>query len=249
MSMSSGYSGGSPGFSGGSPSGLRLDAINQAWGIVQKNLVTWIVAALIYLAITGVIVVLQNMVEPHRTAQGTTGGSPAVSLMLSLLSFAVSSLLMGGLYRMALKELRGQTASPGDIFSATDVLPALLGSGILVPLAVGLGFLLCILPGIYMAPLLLFVPIIVADQRVGAVDGFKRSWNALKPHWGSAFLFSFALGIVNLVGALLCGVGLLVTWPISIVALAIVYNDFFGGGANTFNNNANLYPPIPNIPQ
>ncbi len=230
---------------------VRLDAISQAWGIVQKNIATWVVSALIYGAIVGVIAILQGAVGPKAGANGTvSGGAPLVGFMLSILSFIVSSFLLGGLYRMALKELRGGTASPGEIFGATDILPALLGGSLLVGLVTGIGFLLCVLPGLYIAPLLFLTTVIIADNRAGAVDALTQSYNALKGQWLNAFLFGLVLGIINFVGALLCGLGLLVTIPISIVAVAVVYNDFFGNGSGAFNNaNSSLYPPIPNIPQ
>lgn len=193
---------------------------------------------------------MQGAVGPKAGANGTiSGGSPLVSLLLQILSFVVSSFLLGGLYRMALREVRGETTGPGDIFSATDVLPALLGGSLLVGIAVAIAFLLCVLPGFYLAPLMFLVTPLIVDGKAGAVDALTQSYNALKGHWVGAFLFGLALFAVNFVGALLCGLGLLVTLPITVVAIALVYTDFFGGGTGAFNNNAGLYPPIPTIPQ
>ena len=242
MSMSSNYG-------GTNPVGVRTAAIGEAWAIVQKNLGTWIVTALIYVIIVGVLNVLQRAVGPHANADGTLGGSKALGIVLTLVSAAVGGFLMGGAVRMALKQLRGEATSPGDLFSGSDILPNLMGVGVLQTLAIVIGLALCILPGLYIAPLLILAVPIVADQKVSPLDGISRSFNVLKPHWGGAFVLSFLLGLILIGGALACLVGLLVAWPILVVTMAIVYQDFFGGNTNAFNNNAALYPPIPNIPQ
>jgi uncharacterized membrane protein len=36
------------------------------------------------------------------------------------------------------------------------------------------------------------------------------------------------IGVVNIIGALICGVGLLVTIPISVAAMTVAYKDIVG---------------------
>ena len=239
-----------PGFGGGSNSvGVRTAAIGEAWKVVQQNLGTWIVTAIIYLVVLSVFSFIQRAVGPQVNPDGTIGGSNTMGFLVSMISAAVGGFLLGGAFRMALKQLRGETTSPGDLFSGTDILPSLMGAGVLQTLVILIGLVLCILPGLYIAPLLLLAIPIVADQKVGAIDGIGRSFNALKPHWGGAFLLSLILGLIIIAGTLCFLVGLLIAWPILIVTIAIVYNDFFGGNSNASNVNTNLYPPIPHIPQ
>ena len=226
---------------------VRLAAIGEAWSVVQKNLATWIIATIIYAVISGVISFMQRTLGPHVNADGSMGGSSVLGLLLSLFSIAIGGFLMGGLYKMALKQLRGESIAPGDIFSASDVLPALIGASLLTGIAIGLGLILLIIPGLILTALLMLTTPVIVDKSAGAIEGMTQSLNALKPHIGGSLIFLLALVGINILGAIPCGLGLLVTAPVSIVAVAIVYRDFFLGGT-TASGDANLFPPIPNIP-
>jgi hypothetical protein len=228
------------GFSGGSnPAGVRLAIIGEAWAVVQKNMGTWIVAALIYIAIVGVVSAVMGQIA---------GKSVPLSILLSLITAAIGGFLMGGALRMAFKQLRGESTSPVEIFNGSDIASATIGASVLQQVVLSIALAACILPGLFIAPLLLLVLPIATAQKTGPVESLSRSFNLLKPHWSSAFVLSLVLGLILIVSAIPCGLGLLVTWPLIIVVGAILYNDFFGGGS-AFDTNTNLYPPIPNIPQ
>lgn len=174
--------------------------------------------------------------------------SPGVAFLLSLFELVVSAFLSGGMYRIALKQLRGEPTSVNDLFSAGDVVPALLGATVLALIAIFLGLILCIIPGLILGLLLMFYTPLIVDKRAGVVDSLTMSFNALKPHLGGLMVYALAIIGINLIGLLACGLGLLVTVPVTVVSIAIIYQDFFQGG-QAFNANTNLYPPIPTIPQ
>jgi hypothetical protein len=58
------------------------------------------------------------------------------------------------------------------------------------------------------------------------------SYNALKPFAWGMFIFMFVVGLCAGLGACLCGVGLLFTYPIYVLAVALTYNNFFPPVAN-----------------
>lgn len=238
----------SPGMTGSSGAGeVRLGAIGEAWSEVQKNLSTWIIAAVIYGVICFIFNVLQRAVGVKALPDGTIGGSAAMGFLVWLISIAVGAFVIGGFYRMALKQLNGESIAPGDIFSASDVMPALVIASLLSSIAIGIGALLCIIPGLILASLLMLATPLIVDKNASAVEALSQSFNTLKPHIGGSLVFLLAIAGINILGALLCGLGLLVSVPVSIVAVAIVYRDFFLGGTN-ISGDANLFPPIPNIP-
>ena len=242
MSMSSGYG-------GSNPVGVRTAAIGEAWAVVQQNLGAWIGATAIYLVIGVILNVLQRKLGTHVDASGQLAGSSAMGLLLGLVSVIVGAVFAAGFVKMALKQLRGENPSAGDVLSATDAVLPVIGFNLLSGIIIGIATIFCIVPGFIMSGLLMLgVPLIV-DGKGGTMEGLSRSFAALKPHWVGALVFVLALIVVNIIGAIPCGLGLLITIPISAIAVVLVYQDFFGGGTNTLNNNANLYPPIPNIPQ
>jgi len=92
-----------------------------------------------------------------------------------------------------------------------------------------IGFVLLVVPGIIAAMTLMFAPYIVVDQNLGPIDSMKKSYALAKGHWGKLFLLMLALIIINTVGALLLGVGLLVSVPISILTIVHVYRSLAAG--------------------
>lgn len=204
---------------------ISFDSISEAWKYLQPNLGPWIGATLIYAVVTGVF----SALSPKDSA-----GQPEIGAaywMLSLLSFVSGQFLLGGLMRMAIHTVRTGRAEFGLLFSTFDVLPALLIAGILTPIASAIGFLLCIVPGLLLLGLFLFVNPLIVDQKKGAIEAISTSFNALKSQMWMALLYVIVLGLVLLAGLIACGVGILVTLPLILLAIAVTYRDFFLTGA------------------
>ncbi len=69
----------------------------------------------------------------------------------------------------------------------------------------------------------LFYAYALVDREVGPIDALKESWNLTSESRLSLLVFLIVLGLLNLLGLLLLGVGLLATIPISMIAFAHVY--------------------------
>ena len=206
------------------PARVNLDVVGRAWEVLKSNLGLWVAAFLIYLVITFGISMLFSMLSGNDSRS-----TPNMPIMLigNLIQFVIGQLLMGGLYRMAINQVRGGTPEFSDLFSVTDVLPALLIAAILTSLATFAGFLFCIIPGLLIASLLMFTIPLVVDKRMDAITAMTASIDALKPQMGMALVFTLVIGILAGAGALLCGVGLLITGPLALLSIALLYRDFF----------------------
>ena len=207
---------------------ISFDAISQAWKVLQPNLGTWIGAFLIYILIMGVFSGLQNALTP-KAANGTPQIGP-IYFVISLISFVVGQFFLGGLMRLALTTVRTGRADLGQMFSAGDVFPNLLVAAILTTIAVVLGIFLCIVPGLLLSGLFMFVTPLIVDKKQGALEAIGSSFEALKPQMWMALLFVIVVGLVGGAGALACGVGILVTAPLALLSVAVTYNNFFSGG-------------------
>jgi uncharacterized membrane protein len=96
-------------------------------------------------------------------------------------------------------------------------------SSILYGLIVGVGFILLVVPGIYLALRLQFYSFYVVDKNAGITDSLKMSWEATKGNTLNIFLFVLILIALNILGAIALLVGLLVTIPVSFIAVALLY--------------------------
>jgi uncharacterized membrane protein len=98
-----------------------------------------------------------------------------------------------------------------------------LAGQILVGLVVILGFILLIVPGIILALGLLFSSYLIIDKGKGPIEAMKESWRITKGHKWQLLLFVLALAGLNILGFLLLLVGLLVTVPVTMLAMVHVY--------------------------
>jgi hypothetical protein len=232
---------------------IRFDAIPEAWGLLQQQMGTWVVATFLMiafpLAIYAAWFVLIGVAaggfasrQGHGPPSDAVGAIIVVSVIILMLAlWIVSTLTMGGMFRMAVRQVKGEPISPADIFSAIDTLPALLGSSILIALAGCAGAIMCIIPAYIVQGMLMLTHPLVLDQRMGAFDAVSSSWHALKEDMLMATLFHFALAFVASLGIFCCGVGLIFTFPMLPLGVAIIYRDFFQGPA--FGHGAYAPPP------
>jgi len=137
----------------------------------------------------------------------------------------------------------------------------LIGASILIGIGTQIGAMLCIIPGLILAGLWMLTLPLIVDKKMGVIEAMSASFNALKSDMLTATLFYLVLSLVAAIGALLCGVGALFTYPLFPLAIAIVYRDFFLGG-NTGGPTLNMplppqsaygsqpggYPPPPSTP-
>jgi hypothetical protein len=149
----------------------------------------------------------------------------AVWLMLHLAwLFLVSGMILG-LHVMALKSVDGEIPRVGDLFTSLAHGPAyLLALGIYC-LAVSGGLVLLMVPGIYLAVRYCLFAQIITDMRVSAFVALRKAAALARGSWSElGALFLIAL-LLNLAGAALLGVGLIVSFPVSLLAIAGFYRS------------------------
>ncbi|ASV31389.1 hypothetical protein [Maribacter cobaltidurans] len=77
-----------------------------------------------------------------------------------------------------------------------------IGLGIIVGLSVGVGFLFCLIPGIYLyVPLVLSFSIMVFDK-IGPSDAYTNSFSLVKDEWWITFATLLVMGIILYIAAL-----------------------------------------------
>jgi uncharacterized membrane protein len=113
-----------------------------------------------------------------------------------------------------------------------DMLPSLqqalgmLGVAFLGGLLVLCGFILLIIPGLWVAFRLSVANLYYLDKGEGVRKSLRASWNMTKGNvFWTAVLVALVAGILYIFGIVLLGVGLLVTYPIAMMLLAKFYRS------------------------
>jgi hypothetical protein len=141
----------------------------------------------------------------------------------------ISGPLYGGLFLLFLKLIRGQRAEFGDAFAGfTDLFLQLFLAGLVVAILRSFGFLLLILPGIYLAVAWIFAVPLVIDRRLEFWPAMELSRKVVSHHWWQMLWLCLLGALVCLLGFLVFCVGIYVAVPVVVGAYAYAYEDIFG---------------------
>ncbi len=173
-----------------------------------------------------------------RDNMGVLIGATVLSWIITIgvawvpvLGWAVGIVLVGGLDYMFIRRIRGETVQVGDVFAGFNLaFLHLTLAGLVKWLFTSLGFVLCILPGIYLAVGYLFALPLVIDKKMEFWPAMEVSRRVVHHHWWSTFALVIVLALIAAVGFLACIVGALVTIPVASASLMYVYEDLFGRG-------------------
>ena len=93
---------------------------------------------------------------------------------------------------------------------------------------VSIGFAFFIIPGIYLAVAYTFAIFFILFGKVDFWEGMELSRKLVSAEWFNIFGLTLVLGLLNFIGALAFGVGLLFSIPISFCALYAAFDDIIG---------------------
>lgn len=152
----------------------------------------------------------------------------SLSYVGAVASIAVTSPLFMGNFIVSAKLLQGKPPEFRDFFAGFQYLLPLMLLSLVAGLFIGIGTLLLIIPGVYLAVAYMFASYLVVDRRLDFWPAMELSRHTLNPRWFGFFAFMLLLVLLNLAGALLLGVGLLVTIPVSFCAVTVAFAEIFG---------------------
>jgi uncharacterized membrane protein len=162
-------------------------------------------------------------IDPETGAIDATGGSGlAATFLLSALSsfafFVLFAFLQAAVIRGALRIADGHRLELGDMLKV-DRFGTVLVAALIVGALTAVGTLLCYVGAIVVAFFTLFYLFFVLDKNLGAWDSIKASFDLVKSNAGDVLLLGLAAIALYIVGAILCGIGLLVTAPVALLML------------------------------
>ncbi len=200
-----------------------------AWRIYKSNLGLLVLASLIMIVASMLITFMMTVVDIAVTGidkddQGTNLISILINLFGNLVSMVVQTFLYLGSIRLALNIARGEPASISDLFSQGEKVVTTVVTNILFGLAILLGVVLLIIPGIWAALTFSLFWFMIVDQNAGVFDSLKMSAAAMRGNKLVLLGLWLALtGITLPIIILTCGLGALLVTPFVLIVLTVVY--------------------------
>ena len=144
--------------------------------------------------------------------------------------------LTAGFYIFCMKKLLGRRAEFADLFTGFNFFVPTLVASLLIGLFVGIGTIFCIVPGLMAAAAFHFTYLFIVDKRMDFWPAMQASHAVVKQDYFGFIMFLIALALLNVLGFICCLVGMLVTFPISIAAVAVAYKEVVGFDQRTIQS-------------
>jgi uncharacterized membrane protein len=189
-------------------------ALSYGWKKFQENVGPLIIAFIIPAVVSAAFSIF-----------GRLFNSFALSLVISIISFLVVQAVGIAIYRVALQITAGEPADIGKAFTYDRWGEWILFS-IVFGLMVGIGLVLCIIPGLFVLAFFGLAPFFFLDQNMSLGQALTASREVTSSN-GLAFPVLLSI-VVGFLGVIACCIGVLVTAPIAYVAVAFLYRYAVG---------------------
>lgn len=163
--------------------------------------------------------------------QETPVDSPAVTIArfaLQSLADVLSVLFLAGLLYMGIRKVAGDPVSWRMIFAGFSDAGRIIVATILQSVFILIGFMILMLPGIYLAVgYSMTIPLIV-DRRLSPWQAMETSRKAVHRVWWRLMGVYLVMALFFFVSMVPLGLGLIWTWPMSVILVGVVYRSLFG---------------------
>lgn len=212
------------------------DAFNYGWKKFQEYLGPILIAMVIFLVVGGVVSYIGALLSGGFGGMFMDeGGVPGFTdfffsfgyLVWILLSTLIYLIIQAGIIRGSLAITKGESVDLNTFFSMDKIGQVILAAVILA-IGTSIGFILCFIPGLVVAFFSLFTYYFILDQGLPAWDAIKASFSLVNKNLGSVIGLFLASILAFFIGAILCGIGLLVAVPVIIIATAYAYRRLSG---------------------
>lgn len=193
-------------------------AISYGWKKFTENVGPFIILMIAVLVVTAVVGVIRGIVTPESS--GLT--ALLITALLGGVSYIITSIVQAGVWRAGLGVTKGETPSISQLTETENIVPYIL-TNIIVGIGLVIGLILCVVPGIVWMIFTSLASLIALDKGVGPGEAISQSISWVKDNFGQVFVILLVSWIVYIIGACLCGVGLLVSAPVGLVAITYTY--------------------------
>ena len=221
-----------PGFTG--PSNRKFD-IGDAfrWSMHKfgRNAAALIVPSLGYAAAAGAVIGALTLVFAGLDGSGRAA-APGLQFLVVMLGYLaapmIAAMAQAAYLSGCLDIADGKPVTIGSFFGPRNV-GAALTTAALVGLLVAASAMLLVIPALIAAFFTQFAVAFALDRSLAPIDALKASFTTCTANIGDTLLSWLAQMALLVAGQLLCGVGLLITFPLAVLIQTYTYRRLTGG--------------------
>ncbi len=138
-----------------------------------------------------------------------------------------------GIFMLGIQRSMNAQPNAMSIFNHFDKTITLFLTMLLVWILVSIGFVLFILPGIYLSVAYMMAMPLIVEKDMGIWEAMETSRKAITKKWFTFLIFFIVASIIMGISAIPLGIGLIWTFPLFMIGLGIIYRNMFGVNPQT----------------
>jgi uncharacterized membrane protein len=196
-----------------------IDVLKQAWQLTE--------GVKLILLVGIALVVIASFVAQWLV--GLLASGPIIAaLVSSLLQLIVIGPIYGGMLVVGLRQATGQPFAMDDLWGQFNKAAPIILMFVISYVLMCVGYLLLILPGIYLSVAYSMALPLVVDRGLSPWEALETSRKVVtKCWWRMAFLLLLC-GLILAVSALPLLIPLIWTLPMAVLVVAVAYRNLFG---------------------
>ncbi len=209
---------------------VTFQFIKQEYQGLGRSFLYFVLPVLLIAAVLNVFVGLEQQKFAQDIAQmdPTAGGNPFAALsstfiytiftiLLYLISFAVLKCMVYSYIKLYIEKGPGAFSTDDVWTGIKKIFLPVVGTSLLVGLMVGVGFMLCLIPGIYVGVSLSLIYMTLVFEQNGFGDAFSRSFKLTAKKWWVTF------GLIVVSYLIIYGVTIVFSIPGMIIGITSVF--------------------------
>ncbi len=211
-----------------------LGTLGEAWRDLKGFKLKCHIASAIWFVVYLIAMLISLPVIYGLVAMGADENSASIiGTVVQLIAIAITMPMMAGIMIMGIRHSQRKSVSAGSVLSYFHRAPGAILWYLLYMLMITLGYLLLILPGIYLSFAYMFSLPLMIEKDMGAWEALEVSRKAVTRIWFRAAGFLILISLLVTLGMIPLGIPLIWIVPWVSLAFAMLYFKLFGAEGET----------------
>lgn len=150
------------------------------------------------------------------------------SALIGFVTTLIVAPIVFSYYHILVRLNRGEPADFSNLTDGFQVFGTCIGVYFILAIAIVIGLVFLIIPGLFLAASLFPAYFLVLDERRSIGETLRRAWDLTEGRRLSLLILILVGALIAAAGLLALGVGVLLTAPIAVAGLAVAYDELRG---------------------
>jgi len=211
-----------------------LETLGEAWRGLKGFKLKCHIATVIWLIVYVIAALISVPVVLGLVAVGADQTTASIiSSLVQIVAIAATMPVVAGITIMGIRHAQNKSVSPGSVFNYFHRIPGAILWYILMSLMIMLGYILLIIPGIYLSFAYMFSLPLMIEKDMTAWQALEASRKAVTRIWFRATGFLLLVMLLVTLGIIPLTIPLIWIVPWVSLAYAMIYFKLFGAEAQT----------------